>query len=56
MLGILFAWDVIVEFSVPGILLVTLAFGYLLFWLRKQLIVRDQVTVPPGAGTPAAAP
>ncbi|MGD0256988.1 MAG: hypothetical protein ABSB90_03795 [Thermoplasmata archaeon] len=56
MLGILFAWDVIVEFSVPGILLVTLAFGYLLFWLRKQLIVRDQVTVPPGAGNPAAAP
>jgi hypothetical protein len=51
MLGILFAWDVIVEFSVPGILLVTLAFVYLLYWLRRRLIARDGTAargLPPG--------
>jgi hypothetical protein len=46
MLGILFGWDVIVEFSVPGILLVTAAFGYLLYWLRRRLVTREAAMTP----------
>ncbi len=51
MLGILFAWDVIVEFSVPGILLVSAVFAYLLYWLRRRLVGRD-----PSFATDAVSP
>jgi hypothetical protein len=52
MLAILFAWDVIVEFQVPGILLVTLAFVYLLYWLRRRM----RLPVPPSGATVDARP
>lgn len=45
MLGVLFLWDGIVEFSVPGILLVTAVFVYLLYRLRRSLLARE--AVPP---------
>jgi hypothetical protein len=47
MLGILFGWDVIVEFSVPGILLVTACFVYLLYWLRRRILAREGPATPP---------
>ncbi len=43
MLGILFAWDVIVEFEIPGILVVTAVFVYLLYWLRRRMLA----SIPP---------
>lgn len=49
MLGVLFAWDVVVEFSVPGILLVSAAFAYVLYRLDRRLKARGEVRVPPGA-------
>jgi len=49
MLGILFAWDFIVEFSVPGILLVTALFAYLLYRLHRTIEARSAPVVPPGA-------
>lgn len=49
MMGVLFAWDFVVEFSVPGILVVTAIFGYLLFRLDRTLRARERGTVPPGA-------
>jgi len=54
MLGILFGWDVIVEFSVPGILLVTACFVYLLYWLRRRMRAREAAATPPlpSAGVP----
>jgi hypothetical protein len=55
MLGILFVWDLIVEFSVPGILLVTLVFVYLLYWLRRALLARDATALPATGPIPAAA-
>jgi hypothetical protein len=54
MLGILFLWDLLVEFSVPGILLVTLVFVYLLYWLRRQLIARSTGPVPATPAVPMA--
>lgn len=54
MLGILFAWDVIVEFMIPGILLVTAVFGYLLYRLYRALLRREDVAVPPGVALPRA--
>jgi hypothetical protein len=49
MLGILFVWDIPVEFSVPGILLVAAIFAYLLYRLGRTLDQRESTTVPPGA-------
>lgn len=49
MLGILFAWDVLVEFSVPGILLVTAVFVYLLYRLHRRVAARESGAAPPGA-------
>ena len=49
MLGILFAWDIIVEFSVPGILLVSAAFAYLLYRLHGTIEARSTVPLPPRA-------
>ncbi|MCI4372723.1 MAG: hypothetical protein L3K02_03665 [Thermoplasmata archaeon] len=49
MLGILFAWDAIVEFAIPGILLVTLVFVYLLYWLRRRMRSSEPPAVPAGA-------
>jgi len=48
MLGSLFVWDVPVEFSVPGILLVAALFAYLLFRLSRTLDRRETATIPPG--------
>jgi hypothetical protein len=47
MLGILFVWDGIVEFEIPGILLVTAIFVYLLYRLRRNLL--RQEAQPPDA-------
>ncbi|MGA8542013.1 MAG: hypothetical protein WB947_00495 [Thermoplasmata archaeon] len=49
MLGILFVFDFVVEFSVPGILLVSAAFVYLLYRLHRTLRAREQTPVPRGA-------
>jgi hypothetical protein len=49
MLAILFLWDVVVEFSDPGILLVTGVFIYLLYRLHRTLRARDGAAVPAGA-------
>jgi len=49
MLGILFVWDGIVEFSVPGILLVSALFVYLLYRLHRTLTARATARVPAGA-------
>jgi hypothetical protein len=54
MLGVLFVWDVIIEFQVLGILFVTGAFVYLLYWLRRRLLRADRVS--PGAGVPGVQP
>jgi hypothetical protein len=43
MLGILFAWDVIVEFQVLGILLVSGVFVYFLYWLRRRMLARESM-------------
>ena len=48
MMGALFLWDIVIEASVPGILAVAVAFGYLLYRLRRRLVDR-------GRPTPAAA-
>jgi len=54
MLGILFVWDVVIaEFMVPGIVLVTAVFVYLLFRLRATLRARE-TRVPLGASADAA--
>jgi hypothetical protein len=52
MLGILFAWDVIVEFTVPGILLVTAVFVCLLYRLHRTLLARERAGVPSGVTGP----
>lgn len=49
MFGILFVWDFFVEFAVPGILLVSAAFAYLLYRLHRRLQARAQIQVPAGA-------
>lgn len=49
MLGVLFVWDVIIEFSVPGILLVAALFAYLLYRLGRTLDRRERAGIPPGA-------
>jgi hypothetical protein len=52
MLGILFAWDVIIEFQVPGILLVSAVFVYLLYWIRKRTLRAEAGPPPLGATNP----
>jgi hypothetical protein len=55
MLGVLFVWDFVVEFSEPGILLVSAAFAYLLYRLHLRLKARASREVPAGArGAPIA--
>lgn len=49
MFGVLFAWDVVVEFTVPGILLVSAAFAYLLYRLHRKIRRRESLEVPAGA-------
>lgn len=49
MMAVLFAWDVPVEFSVPGILLVAAVFAYFLYRLYGRLERRDSSSVPSGA-------
>jgi hypothetical protein len=49
MFGILFVWDVPVEFSVPGILLVSALFAYLLYRLHRTIEARSPPAVPAGA-------
>jgi hypothetical protein len=52
MLGVLFVWDVGVEFVVPGILLVSVVFGYLLYRIRNRLREQDRAA---GGGVPTGA-
>lgn len=53
MLAILFVWDIPTEFAVPGILLVTALFAYLLYRLGRTLDQRALRWVPRGAaGSP----
>ncbi len=55
MFAVLFAWDILVEFSVPGILLVAALFAYLLYRLDRTLRRRAAPLVPPGVvGSPPA--
>jgi len=49
MLGVLFVWDIFVEFSVPGILVVAAIFAYLLYRLGRTLDRRESSQVPAGA-------
>ncbi len=49
MMGVLFLWDVAVEFSVPGILLVAAVFAYLLYRLGRTIARREAARVPSGA-------
>ncbi len=51
MLGVLAVWDVIVEFSVPGILVVTAVFLYLLYRLHRTMRSRE-ASPPAGAVEP----
>ncbi|MGI0071637.1 MAG: hypothetical protein ACRECT_06180 [Thermoplasmata archaeon] len=48
MLGVLFGWDVVVEFSVPGILAVSVAIALLLYHLDRLLDARARRSVPLG--------
>jgi hypothetical protein len=48
MLAILFAWDIVAEFSIPGILLVSAVFVYLLYRLHRTLLARESRAVPAG--------
>ncbi len=54
MMAILFLWDVPVEFSVPGILVVAAVFAYLLYRLGRTLDRREATGAPAGAGRPPA--
>jgi hypothetical protein len=55
MLGVLFVWDIVVEFTVPGILGVSVLFIYLLFRLHRTLTRRVAPAIPAAvAGTPPA--
>jgi len=53
MIGVLAVWDVIVEFSVPGILVVTAVFLYLLFRLHRTMRAREVQPPVGAAGAPA---
>lgn len=48
MLGVLFAWDVLVEFTVPGILLISALFAFLLYRLHRTLLLRERTLLPGG--------
>jgi len=51
MLVPVFLWDIAVEFTVPGILLVAAVFAYFLYWLFRELDRRSRDaagTLPPG--------
>jgi hypothetical protein len=47
-------WDVILEIiAVPGILLLSVAFGVYLYWLHGRLTALDRAPLPPGVLGPA---
>jgi hypothetical protein len=46
MLGVLFVWDILVEFTVPGILGVAAVFAYLLYRLHRTIEARNPPAVP----------
>jgi hypothetical protein len=48
MLGVLFVWDIFVEFAVPGILAVSVLFIYLLYRLHRTLVRRLPPVIPAG--------
>ncbi len=51
MLVPLFLWDIPVEFSVPGILLVATVFAFFLYWLSRRIDRRSREAsgaLPPG--------
>jgi hypothetical protein len=57
MFAILFLFDVLVEFSVPGILVVSAVFAYLLYRLDRKVTARTATradTPPPGGPPPGA--
>ena len=54
MLAVLFAWDVVIEFSIPGILLVSALFAYLQYRLRATL--RARYVAPPAGAHAAVTP
>jgi hypothetical protein len=54
MLAILFAWDAVLEFAIPGILIVTAALAYMLYRLRQDLLRRDPT--PPRPDSPRGTP
>ncbi len=54
MLVPLFVWDGFVEFSEPGILLVTGVFAYFLYWLARRLGRGE--ALPPATGAPPPSP
>ncbi len=56
MLVMLFLWDVIVEFSVPGILAVAAVYAYLLYRLGRRIARRTAPGPPPGAAQPGPPP
>jgi hypothetical protein len=49
MLGVLFVWDIVVEFTVPGILFVSGFFAIFLYVLHRRIVRRERSGVPPGA-------
>ncbi len=49
MMGVLFLWDVLIEFTVPGILGVSAVFAYFLYRLHRRLLARSRPRVPAGA-------
>jgi hypothetical protein len=48
MLGVLFVWDLLVELTVPGILVVSAVFVYLLYRLHRRIEARHPLRVPAG--------
>ena len=54
MLGVLFVWDIFIEFSVPGILVVSALFGYMLYRLHRRILARA-AQIPAGASRPGPA-
>lgn len=53
MFAILFVWDILTEFAIPGILGVSALFGYLLYRLRRSLDRRSLTTDRTGPAPPS---
>lgn len=53
MLSVLFVWDILIEFFIPGILGVAAVFAYLLYRLGRTMDRRESRAVPAGVLGPA---